>query len=32
MRTLLDKGKNEAADNFTALRASVNAEGRIEPS
>ena len=32
MRTLLDKGKNEAADNFTALRASVNVEGRIDPA
>ncbi|HVN92883.1 MAG TPA: hypothetical protein VMT38_04275 [Terracidiphilus sp.] len=32
MRALLDKCKNEAADNFTALRASVNAEGRIDPA
>jgi hypothetical protein len=32
MRAFLDKGKNEAADNFTALRASVSAEGRIDPA
>jgi hypothetical protein len=32
MRALLDKGKNEAADNFTALRASVSTEGRIDPA
>ncbi len=32
MRALLDRGKNEAADNFTALRASVDAEGRIDPA
>jgi hypothetical protein len=32
MRALLDKGKNEAADNFTALRASVSVEGRIVPA
>ncbi len=32
MRTLLDKGKNEAADNFAALLASVKAGGRIGPA
>ena len=32
MRALLNKGKNEAADNFTALRASVSAEGRLDPA
>jgi hypothetical protein len=32
MRALLDQGKNEAANNFTALRASIRAEGRIDPT
>src|SRR5271165_6630700 len=31
MRALLDRGKNEAADNFAALLASVRAEGKITP-
>lgn len=31
MRALLDHGKNEAADNFAALLASVRAEGKITP-
>lgn len=29
MRALLDRGKNEAADNFAALLASVKAEGKV---
>lgn len=32
MRALLDQGKNEAANNFTVLRASIGAEGKIEPA